>query len=77
MATLDAIGDLSLHGFGAEKSLYEELIGNNQCKVPSLSERQQQILDLYDSLHELELECSLFEAQKTVQPGDSCSWLQR
>ncbi|KAI9875377.1 MAG: hypothetical protein M1830_008570 [Pleopsidium flavum] len=71
MAALDAIGDLSLHGSGDhqnEKVLYEELIQNNQCDVASLSEQEQHVLDLYDKLQELELECSLWKAQKTFQP---------
>lgn len=76
MATLEGIGDLSLqvvYSPGSDpdaRKFYEELVRNDSHDTVSLSEREQQVLDLYDSLKELELECSLLEAQKTVQPGD-------
>lgn len=73
MAALEQIGNLSLQASGSDQDarrFYEELVRNSPHDVVSLSEHEQQILYLYDSLKEAELECSLLEAQKTVQPGD-------
>ncbi len=73
MAALEQIGNLSLQASGSDQDaqrFYEDLVRNIPHDAVSLSEHEQQILDLYDSLKEAELECSLLEAQKTVQPGD-------
>jgi len=73
MATLERIGNLSLRASSNDQDarrFYEDLVRNNSHDAVSLSEREQQILDLYDRLKEIELECSLLEAQKTIQPGD-------
>ena len=73
MARLERIRDLSLQGPRNDQDarrFYEDLVRNDRNDAISLSEREQQVLGLYDSVKELELECSLLEAQKTVQPGD-------
>ena len=67
------MGDLSLQGSGSDQDarrFYDDLVRNDARDVISLSEQEQQVLDLYDSLKEIELECSLLEAQTTFQPGD-------
>ena len=72
MATLEGMGDLSLQGGTnqVERNLYEDLVRNVSRDVVSFSEREQQVLDLYETLQEFELERSMLEAQKTVRPGD-------
>ncbi|MCJ1361128.1 hypothetical protein MMC16_000225, partial [Acarospora aff. strigata] len=70
MATLEGMGDLSLQGGTnqVERNLYEDLVRNVSRDVVSFSEREQQVLDLYETLQEFELERSMLEAQKTVRP---------
>lgn len=73
MAGLDAVKSLSLGDADDDQTgenIYETLIRDNSRDVVALTEREHHVLDLYDSLQELELECGLMEAQTTVQPGD-------
>lgn len=73
MSTLERIGDLSLQAPSSDQDarrFYEDLVRDHPHDSVSLSDRERQILDLYDSLKEIELECSVLEAQKAVQPGD-------
>lgn len=77
MATLDVIGNLSLHntsGYEGDFSSYVELVRDEKRDVVTLSEREQKVLDLSDRLQELELEGSLLKAHQVVPPGDPYFW---